>query len=163
MHEHQNNKEAVNIVIFTLAGDYFAVDVKNIREILMFREISPIPKTPSFIEGVINLRGHIIGIVDLRKYFDLKVSPTDKDTRIMIVRLKDALLGLIVDSVIEVVSLTREAIESAPAVVSSQIDNNLVSSVAKIGDNMVMILDLESVLGEEQVKHLVEIRNTPRL
>ncbi|HDZ77599.1 MAG TPA: chemotaxis protein CheW [Candidatus Omnitrophica bacterium] len=152
------DEKKINIVVFTLSGQHFAVDVKCVREVLMFREISPVPKTPEFIEGVIDLRGHIIGIVDLRKYFDLNSRQINKDTRIIITRIKDALLGIIVDSVLKVVDLDEQKLENAPEVVSSQINNDVIAGVAKINEKMTIVLDLASVLSDKEIKHLLQVR-----
>lgn len=147
-----------NIVIFGLGGEQFGVDVKDVREVLLIREISPLPKTPAFIEGVINLRGHVIGIVDLRTLFELKNRAITADTRIMIVRIKNTLVGFIVDGVFEVASIPEEAIEQAPAVVNLQAKNNFISAVGKYDDKMIFILNLDLILDEEGLKELREIR-----
>lgn len=154
----KEKRQNLNVVIFTLGKERFGVDVKNIREVLKIQEISPLPKTPPFIEGVINLRGHIIGVVDLRKLFELKERAFDQETRIMIVRIKNALAGLIVDSVVEVTNIPTESIEEAPQLVNLEAKNSFVCAVAKRGDKMVFILNLDLVLDEEELKHLIDIR-----
>lgn len=148
----------INIIIFALGNEQFGVDVKDVREVLKIQEISPLPKTPAFIEGVINLRGHVIGIVDLRKFFDLKNKAVTADTRIMIARIKNALVGLIVDSVSEVASIPQESIEQAPEVVNLQVKNNFIRAVGKYDDKMIFILKLDLLLDEKELKHLMEIR-----
>ena len=148
----------INIVIFALGSEQFGIDVKDVREILLIQEISPLPKTPAFIEGVINLRGHVIGVVDLRTFFELKNRDFTKDTRIMIVRIKNALIGFIVDSVSEVASIPQEAIEQAPEVVNLQVKNNFILGVGKKDDKMIFILNLNLILDEEGLKHLIDIR-----
>ena len=158
MRDSVKNEKKVSVVVFTLGVQYFAIDVECVREVLMSRDISPVPKTPEFIEGVIDLRGHVIGIVDLRKYFDFNSREINKDARIIITRIKDALLGLIVDSVLNVVSLDEQALEKAPGVVSSQINNDVIAGVAKIDEKMTIILDLASVLSDKEIKHLIQIR-----
>lgn len=175
-HTQINNKEAnLGIVILGLGSELYAVEVKNVREVIKIQEISPLPKMPSFIEGVINLRGRIIGIVDLRRYFDVKFTAHNSQTRIMIVRLRNILAGLIVDSVSEVISIPLTAIEKTPEIVSAQVSNNFISGVAKISvkgdrlpgrrstssrnDKMVFILNLDAVLSEEEIKHLIEARS----
>ncbi|MDP1852632.1 MAG: chemotaxis protein CheW [Candidatus Omnitrophota bacterium] len=154
----KEKRQNLNVVIFTLGKERFGVDVKNIREVLKIQEISPLPKMPPFIEGVINLRGHIIGVIDLRKLFELKKQVFDKETRIMIVRIKNALVGLIVDSVLEVTSIPEEAVEAAPPLVNLEVKNSFIKAVAKKDDKMVFILSLDLVLDEEELRHLVGIR-----
>lgn len=154
----KEKEQNLSVVIFTLGKERFGVDVKNVREVLKIQEISPLPKTAPFIEGVINLRGHVIGIVDLRRLFELKERPFDNETRIMIVRIKNALAGLIVDSVLEVTNISKESIEEAPQLVSLEAKNSFVYAVAKRNDKMIFLLKLDLVLDEEELKHLIEIR-----
>lgn len=154
----QKKEEYLNIVVFTLGSEQFALDVKDVREVLDVQEISSLPKTPAFIEGVINLRGHVIGIVDLRKLFELPEKGFGKDTRIMIVRIKNALAGLIVDSVLEVASIAKNSIEQSPEVVNIQVKNNFVRAVAKKDNKMTFILNLDLILDEKELARLVEIR-----
>lgn len=154
----KKKEDNFNMVIFTLGKEQFGVDVKDVREVLTMQPISPLPKTAVFIEGVINLRGHVIGVVDLRKLFDLEERERTKDTRIMIARIKKALVGLIVDSVLEVTSMPKEVIEPAPEVVNFQVKNNLICAVAKKDNKMTFIINLDLILDEEEIKHLMEIR-----
>ncbi len=153
----QDNK---SIVIFSLGSEQFGVDVKDVREVLRLQEISPLPKTAAFIEGVINLRGHVIGIVDLRKLFDLKNREHTKDTRIMITRIKNALVGLIVDNVSEVANIDSLSIEEAPEVVNIEVKNNFIQAVAKRNNKMIFILKLDLILDEKELARLIEIRRS---
>lgn len=153
----KKSEENFTAVIFNLGSEQFGIDVKGVGEILKLQRISVVPKTPSFIEGVIDLRGHIIGVVDLRKFFELETKESNEETRIMIVRIKNVLTGLIVDSVLEVVSVPYDVVERTPELISSQVKNDFIRGVAKINNKMIFILDLGSVLSENQTRHLMKV------
>jgi purine-binding chemotaxis protein CheW len=158
MEDFQEDKQGLAVVVFSLGNEQFGIDVKDVREVLEYRDVSALPKTPNFIEGVINLRGHIIGIVDLRQYFGFETSVSRKDTRIIIVRIKDTIVGLIVDNVFDVINLAGDVVQQTPDIVSSRIDNNLISRVARKDGKMIFILNLQSVLSEKEIMHLVKVR-----
>ena len=118
-------------------------------------EIVDIPNTPAFIAGVINLRGNIICVIDLRKQFKFKDKNTD-DTRIIIVRIQKMVVGLIVDKVHEVIKVPKSSIDPVPPILNIQIPNNCLVGIAKVDDRIITLLNLENILSNEQLKILTE-------
>ena len=106
----------LQIVTFFLSNEEFGVDILLVQEIIRPTTITEVPNTPTFLEGVINLRGKVVPVVDLRRRLDLEVAPMDKSSRIMIIELEDKVTGFIVDSVSKVMSVHSESIQSAPEI-----------------------------------------------
>lgn len=145
-------------VVFALGNEFFGLDIHNVREVLMPRQVLPLPKSPSFMEGVINLRGRTIGIIDLRKYFELGQVLATPQARIMIVRVRNVLIGLIVDAVLEVADFAQGAIEKAPEIIGAQLRHSFINGVARMNDRMVFILNIETILSNEEIHHISDIR-----
>ena len=132
-------------VVFSLAEELYGLDISRIQGIIRVPEITRVPRAPDFVEGVINLRGDIVPIVDLRKRFDRPHEEHTGDTRIINVEIGDDLVGLIVDSVEEVLNIPAEAIVPPPELVISA-DSAYLRGIAKIGERLVTLLDLDEVL-----------------
>ncbi len=143
----------IQLVVFQLARETYGVDINQVQEIIRMQAITEIPKTSAFIEGVINLRGRIIPVIDLHKRFKLPLIDTTSDTRIMVVELEQMTVGMIVDSVSEVLRLSTASIEPPPPVISS-IDVDYLQGVGKWNDRLIILLDLEKVLKEDEKREL---------
>lgn len=137
------------LVSFNLGKEEFAVDILKIQEINRIVEITKVPKSPDFVEGVINLRGKVIPIVDLRKRFGLPSSENTKDTRIVVVDIAHKVIGLVVDAVSEVLRLPAETVEPAPPMVAG-IDSEYIDGVGKLEDRLLILLDLNKILTEDE-------------
>lgn len=142
----------LQLVAFRLQGEEFAVDIQKVREVLKITQITPLPQALNFIEGVINLRGEVIPVVDLRKRFNIKNAEQTNESRIIIVEIDECLVGLIVDSVTEVLHLMSSAVEPPPRrLVGTRTE--FIQGVGKLGDRLLIILNLERILStEEQVE-----------
>lgn len=149
---------AQGFVKFTVADLTFGIEITQIHQILKPQEIFKVPNTPPFIEGLLNLRGRVLTVFNLRKRFGLPTCENDENTKIIIVTMNDLLMGFIVDSVTEIVRLNdEELVETPPAL--KNIDKKYLSGVGKMNDKLILILDLTKVLsGEEeaQMKGFVE-------
>ncbi len=147
-----NIRQEIKAVGFYVGDDEYAVYIHNVREIYPMTEIRKIPKAPKFVEGVINLRGVIIPIIDLRKRFDMEPSDLSSTTssKILIVELDKNLIGLIVDNVSEVMNFYLDEIEKAPPMFSANIDSQYIQGVAKIEEKLVILLDIEKLLSFEE-------------
>jgi purine-binding chemotaxis protein CheW len=151
-------EESKQLVIFKLGDEEFGVDILQVREIeKLDQQVTRVPKSPSFVEGVINLRGEIIPIVDLRKRFGLVVRQTSNEARIIIVDIEDGQVGMVVDSVVEVARINVSAIETAPPITKG-VDAYFLSGVAKINGRLVILLNLERALSPEEIKELDAIK-----
>ena len=144
-------KKEMKVIIFELMDKEYAIEVDVVQSIERVISITRVPKTPSYVKGVINLRGVITPIVDLRERFGLAPIEMDDRTRIIIVSLEDYDVGLIVDSANDVLDIPIEIIESQPEVVGS-IESDFISGLAKVGKRLFVMLELESVL--EPVKRM---------
>lgn len=150
--EVQQKKEE-QLVAFQLDKEIYGVDIATVHEIIRMQEITRIPRAPSFIEGVINLRGKVIPVLDLRKRFNLPNGQYTDKTRIVVVEIPPHTVGLIVDAVSEVLRLPVEAIEP-PSPVIANVDVEYLRGVGKLADRLIILLDLEKVLTKDEKTEL---------
>lgn len=144
------------IVVFSIADETYGVDIHQVREIIRIPEITRVPRTPDFVEGVVNLRGSVIPVLDLRKRFGFEPKTYDKDQRIVVLEMEDQTVGMIVDSVSEVLRIDLSAIDSpSPYVVS--VDSQYISGIAKIEENLVILLDVNRVLSAREREAVAEM------
>jgi purine-binding chemotaxis protein CheW len=141
------------LVVFEIGSESYAVDINMVREIIQLQPITRVPGTPPSVEGVINLRGSVIPIVDLRKRFQLSKIERDKDTRIVVVTCKGAEVGVIVDSVAQVLRIPVDSIESANSVFTDEHLEHLLG-IVKLTNRLVILLDMDQVLTHEEIKTL---------
>ena len=146
----------MQLVTFNLGKEEFAVPILQIQEINRLVDITRVPKSPEFVEGVINLRGKVIPIIDLRKRFGLPQSELGKFSRIVVVNMEGRMVGLIVDSVSEVLRLSEDAIEPAPPVVAG-IDSEYIRGLGKLDGRLLILLDLSKILTKEERKELAVV------
>lgn len=134
--------------VFLINGEEFGLDIEKISIIEHMPEIYKIPNTPGYIEGLANLRGKVHTIFNLRKRFHLPGSEFNEDTKLIIANASDSVVGLIIDSIKEIVSISEDQYEPVPAALSTVRDKFL-SGTAKIGDRLILLLDLEKVIKED--------------
>lgn len=138
-------QEYIKVIVFQLADKEYAIPVSNVQGIEKLMHITRVPKTAKYVKGVINLRGVITPIIDLRERFDLPISEDEETTRIIIVTLDDIEVGFIVDSANDVIDIPTNAIEQQPEVVGS-IEEDFISGVAKVENHLLILLNLHKVL-----------------
>lgn len=134
------------LVVFTLGDEIYGVDIARVQEIIRPPAITRVPRTPEFIEGVINLRGKITPVMDLRKRFGLTATGLSRDTRIMVVEIGGQMVGLIVDGVSEVLRVPAQAIEPPSALVTT-VDSTYLRAIAKVNERLIILLDLDRIIG----------------
>lgn len=144
------------LVVFDLAGETYGVDISTVQEIIRIQEITRVPKVPDFVEGVINLRGNVIPVIDLRKRFDFEDKERDNATRIVVIESGEYTVGMIVDSVSEVVRVQEENIEP-PSSIIADIDSDYLIGVCKMEDKLVILLDLAKVLTPKEQEDLKQV------
>lgn len=137
------------LVTFKLEEEEFAVDILKVQEIIRMVEITLVPKMPPYMEGVINLRGKVIPVVNLRRRFHQPPTDNSKDTRIVVVTLNNTTVGLLVDSVSEVLRLNEDHIEPPPPIMEGGMDTEYISAVGRLEDRLLILLDLEKVFGKD--------------
>ena len=150
--------DSKKFVTFELGEEEFGADVKSIKEISRMEETTQVPTAPSFVEGVINLRGTITPIIDLRKRLDLEEAEHDSDTRIVIAELEDQFTGMIVDTVTDVLEIPEEDIDPTPELVTTQVSEEYLKGVGKVGeDRLIVLLDLTKVLSREEFEKIKQV------
>jgi len=139
----------LQLVTFTLASEEFGLEILKVQEIIRTLEITRVPRAPAFVEGVINLRGKVIPIIGLRRRFGMPDRAQDKDTRIIVIEIKQMIVGFVVDSVSEVLRIPASTVEPPPSIVSG-IDSEYISGVGKLNDRLLIMIDLDALLSPEQ-------------
>ncbi|HJW85670.1 MAG TPA: chemotaxis protein CheW [Candidatus Brocadiaceae bacterium] len=139
---------------FVLCGEEYGLEILKVREIIGIMGVTPVPQTPKFIKGVINLRGKVIPVVDLRLKFGFEEVDYTKETCIIVVEVESVLTGIIVDTVSEVLDITNEELETTPNL-GEDVNTDIFIGVAKIKDKVKILLDLDKILGAEEI-NLVE-------
>jgi purine-binding chemotaxis protein CheW len=144
------------LVVFKLGDEEFGVDISQVREIIKLVEITKMPNSPVFVEGVINLRGSIATVIDLRKRLGIESNGNSEDTRIIIVELGNDIVGMIVDSVTEVLRMSVRDIDES-ALLTSQVEAEYVRGVGKLEDRILILLDLNKALTKGEVAQIEKI------
>jgi purine-binding chemotaxis protein CheW len=142
--------ETMQIVSFALGKEEYGVDIAQVQEINRMVAITHVPRAPHFMEGVINLRGQLIPIIDLRTRFGMPRAEQTKNTRIVVTEIGNKRVGMVVDSVSEVLRVPTEEIEDAPDMITG-VDTEYIRGVGKLGERLIILLDLGRVItGEEK-------------
>ncbi len=149
-----NNKEiesgdVLQLVTFSLGNEEFSVDILKVQEIIRLMELTRVPKAPEFIEGVINLRGKVIPVMDLRKRFSMPEAEDNSEARIIVVELHNATVGFRVDGVSEVLRLPADTVDPPPTMVCG-IETEYIKGVGKLDDRLIILLDIDKVLTEDE-------------
>ncbi|MEW6184194.1 MAG: chemotaxis protein CheW [Thermodesulfobacteriota bacterium] len=142
---------------FSLAGEEYGIVILKVKEIIGMMPVTPVPKTPTYVKGVINLRGKVIPVADLRLKFDMEESDYTERTCIIVVEIKDGpghvLMGIVVDSVSEVLNIRAGEIEDTPAF-GTRMDTDYILGMAKTGGGVKILLDIDKVFGGEEILDL---------
>ncbi len=155
----QADRKELQLACFRVGVLHYGLDIMRIREIIRPERITPIPKSPAFVEGVINLRGAVIPVVDLRRRFDLEIPPDDRKTRVIICALAGRILGLQVDEVAEVRRYVRQEIQPAPHFIKGR-GAEFFLGVCRRDEDLLMILDLDRVLSSEEKIDLTDLESS---
>ncbi|UII57431.1 chemotaxis protein CheW [Cytobacillus spongiae] len=146
----------LKLIVFQLKEKEYAIPVSQVRSIEKVQHITRVPGTSTFVKGVINLRGLVTPIIDLRSRFELDESSYSDSTRVIIVALEDMEVGLIVDAANDVIDIVADSIEPPPEVVGA-IEAEYISGVAKIDKRLLVLIDLDKVLSPNEVKAAIGI------
>ena len=154
----ETQRNEIQLACFRVGDQMYSLDILRIKEVIRPLKLTPVPKAPIFIEGVINLRGAVLPVVDLRKRFDQPIGPASSKTRILICVLSGKILGLIVDEVVEVKSYSRNEIQPAPRFTKGA-DTDYFLGVCQRDDDLVMIMNLEKILSSDEKINMEQIRS----
>ena len=138
------------IVAFFLGAEEFGVNILMIQEIIRHSPITEVPNTPFFIEGVINIRGKVVPVIDLRKRLNIPVTPIDKSTKIIIIEYEEKVTGFIVNSVSKVMTIPGETIQNAPDMITAGVESEYISGVSRFEDRLIILLDFSKILTESE-------------
>ncbi|WLD95175.1 chemotaxis protein CheW [Alkalihalobacillus sp. AL-G] len=150
-------EKEMKAIVFQLKDEEYGVDVHQVKSIERIQEITRVPRTPSFVKGVINLRGIVTPIINLRSRFDIEEADYTEDTRIVIVHANDLEVGMIVDSANDVIDVPVDSVEPAPEVVGG-ISAEYLEGVAKLERRLLILLNLEKVLNPEEIIALRQVK-----
>lgn len=139
----------VQLVTFRVGGEEFGLDVFAVHEILRYQAPTPMPRAPEFVEGVLDVRGTLVPIVDLRRRFETPEVAYDEDTRIVLVDFNDERLGLVVDSVTEVLRAPETAVSPPPAYIRG-LAAEFVRGIVRVGERLVVLMDLDRILSSDE-------------
>ncbi len=154
----ETREKTIQLLVFKLGDEEYGVDILQARGIEHLDQgITRVPKAPAFVEGVINLRGEIVPIVDLRKRFGLVVRPIGFDTRVIVVEVENNLVGMVVDAIVEVMRIPSEAIEPAPEITRG-VDAYYLAGVAKLERRLIVLLNLEHALSTQEAQEISQVK-----
>ena len=145
---HQGHGELLQLVSFHVGGEEFGLDILRVQEIIRIQQLTRVPNSPDFMDGVINLRGKVIPVISLRKIFGLGDLAHDKQTRIVVVEVNGSVLGFIVDSVSEVLRIPADTVEPPPRL--GHVQREYVSGVGKLDNRLLILLDLERLMSDSE-------------
>ena len=148
--------DLLQLVSFKVDNEEFGIDILKVQEINKMLQITKVPNAPDFVEGVVNLRGRIIPVIDLRKRLSMAKKEHDNKTRIVVVDIAGNIIGFIVDEVNEVLRIGKDIIESPPELVS-RVESDFITSVAKLEDRIIILLDLDNLLKKDEQEKIEEI------
>ena len=143
-------------VLFYVANEVYGIDVAAVQGIEKYVNIIPVPNAPSYIEGLINLRGVVIPVFSIRNKFKLPEIAVTEETRMIIVRSKGVLIGLQVDKVKEIVELSDKDLIEPPGIVQDE-ETKYIRKIARIGDKLVLLMELDGILSAEQKKTIEDM------
>jgi purine-binding chemotaxis protein CheW len=149
-----NTDELLQLVSFTIGKEEYGVDILKVHEIIRMITITKVPNSPEFVEGVINLRGRVIPVVDLRIRLGLEKKEYGKDTRVIVVEIGGKTIGFIVDSVSEVLRIPRSITEPPPQMAAG-LNAEYITAIGKLEDRLLILLDLEKILVEQEKVALI--------
>ena len=152
----RKDDELLQLVTFSIGEEEFGVDILKVQEIIRTMEITKVPRAQDFVEGVINLRGKVIPIIDLRRRFGFSSKQHDKHTRIIVIEINNMIVGFVVDSVSEVLRIPAATVEPPPPVVAG-VESEYISGVGKLEDRLLILLDLDKLLSGEDMEALAQV------
>ncbi len=149
-------EELLQLVSFNIGDEEFGVDILKVQEINRMVEVTRVPNAPEYVDGVINLRGKVIPIIDLRRRFGMPRKEKDKNTRIIVVELTGKVLGFVVDAVSEVLRIPSSVTEPPPSIIAG-IKAEYITAIGKLENRLLILLDLERVLSVDEHEELRKV------
>ncbi len=148
--------EILQLVTFRLGNEDYAVNILKVQEINRMKEITRVPNTPQYVEGVINLRGKVIPVINLRGKFGLNDKESDTQSRIMIMDIQGITMGIVVDAVSEVLRIPANIVEPTPPM-ASNISTEYIKGIAKLEDRLIILLDMDMLVGKAEETSMADV------
>jgi len=149
--------EQIQLVTFRLGSEEYGVDIMKVQEIIKMQKITQVPNAPDFMKGLLNLRGKVIPVIDIRRRFQLESGLDVEQTRIIVMDIGGQIVGITVDSVSEVLRLPQDKIEPVPATLTN-IDTDYLKGVGRLEGRLLILLDLDRFLSSQTLSHLTHLR-----
>jgi len=149
---------SMQLVSFNLADETYGIEITKIREIILVNEITQVPETPHYIKGLINLRSSVIPVIDLRTKFGLSEDNLTSNSRIMVLNVENRTIGIIVDSVSEVLRVTQDQVSPAPPTVAC-VGNEYITGLVMLDHELLILLNVDRLFGQEEIAGFASIAN----
>ena len=159
--EESKHDESMQLVSFTVGDEAYGVNIAKVQEIIRMPEITHLPQTDDYIKGIINLRGNIIPIIDMRMRFNMSETQYSDITRVIVLSIQEKLIGIVVDSVSKVLEIAANEVEDAPDIING-LSKEYINGVGKIDDNMIIILDTDKVLTADEIDIIQQATTTSK-
>ncbi len=150
MSDSQNDSSSLQCVTFTLEDETYGMNVMQVQEVLREVEVAPVPGAPDYVLGIINLRGNVVSVIDARTRFGLQPKASDEMSRIIVIEAQQQILGILVDSVAEVVDIDRDEIDTAPNVGNAE-TSKYIDGVVSRGEKLLILVDLNKLLSQTEM------------
>lgn len=147
----------LQLVVFKLDKEEYGVDIMQVQEISPYQNLTKVPNSPAFVDGIVNLRGDVIPVVSLKKKFNLMESPVTELTRLIVINNGNRRTGFVVDDASEVITISDKDVEEAPPMIVGA-DRKYIQGVGKLDKRILIILDLHKLLTEEEENQLINIQ-----
>ena len=157
--QKKETTELLQLVSFFIGNEEFGVDILYVQEINRMSQVTKVPNSPEFVNGVINLRGRVIPVIDLRLKFGMPKKEPDKNTRIIVIEVSGKTVGFIVDSVNEVLRISKDVTEPPPELAMG-VNSEYIKAVGKLEDRLLILIDLEKILSKEEDVQLETVLET---
>ncbi|MDX9707967.1 MAG: chemotaxis protein CheW [Trichloromonas sp.] len=155
--EESRLRQEIQLACFRLGAEMYAIDIMRIKEIIRPQKLTAVPRAPVFVEGMINLRGTVLPVIDLGKRFGLPATPIDRRSRVVICAVFDRFVGILVEEVSEVRRYTRQEIKAPPEFVKGR-ESEFFLAVCQREDDLVMVIDLEKLFSTDEILHLSQLQ-----
>ncbi len=149
--ERNVNDEVIQWVTFKLDDEIYGINVMQVQEVLRLPEIAPVPGAPSYVMGIINLRGNVVTVIDTRNRFSLPQKEPDDSTRIIITEVDEQVIGMLVDAVAEVVNLRSSEIETTPNLGEENESSKYIQGVHSRNEEILILIDVDKMLSESEL------------
>lgn len=147
-----NVDSTIQVIVFNLGEERYGIEISQIKEIILLTQVTKIPNVPDFIEGVLNLRGQIVAIINLRKKLGKEPKKNDENTRIIVIEYGSSTIGVMVDSVSEVKYLSSKNIEEIPRFLALKDESKFLKGIGKLEDGLLTLMDLKELFSESELE-----------